>query len=158
MSPLYDLILQCKGELHTETAQVADAAQAWAWGVSAIPTASVALCVGMRGVMALQLSHPHAAKTKASERSGMELRLESSALRDGIDATAQFFKTQRMVACCGDHFTLACLCLAEPIRRAVVGAATTEEEGFELVLRHKPRPLICSSDLETSYGMNLLRW
>ena len=47
----------------------------------------------MLGVMALQLSHPHAAKTKASERSGMELRLESSALRDGIDATAQFFKT-----------------------------------------------------------------
>ena len=128
-----------------------------AWGVSAIPTASVALSVGMLGVMALQLSHPHAAKTKASERSGMELRLESSALRDGIDATAQFFKTQRMVACCGDRFTLACLCLAEPIRRAVVGAATTEEEAFELVLRHKPSLLICTSDLETGYGMNLLR-
>ena len=100
----------------------------------------------MLGVMALQLSHPHAAKTKASERSGMELRLESSALRDGIDATAQFFKTQRMVACCGDRFTLACLCLAEPIRRAVVGAATTEEEGFEQVLRHKPSLWICTSD------------
>ena len=111
----------------------------------------------MLGVMALQLSHPHAAKTKASERSGMELRLESSALRDGIDATAQFFKTQRMVACCGDRFTLACLCLAEPIRRAVVGAATTEEESFELLLRHKPSLLICTSDLETGYGMNLLR-
>ena len=75
----------------------------------------------MLGVMALQLSHPHAAKTKASERSGMELRLESSGLRDGIDATAQFFKTQRMVACCGDRLTLTCLCMAEPIRRAVVG-------------------------------------
>ena len=127
-----------------------------AWGVSAIPTASVALSVGMLGVMALQLSHTHAAK-KASERSGMELRLESSALRDGIDATAQFFKTQRMVACCGDRFTLACLCLAEPIRRAVVGAAITEDEGFELVLRHMPSLLICTSDLETGYGMNLLR-
>ena len=31
MSPLYDLILQCKGELQTETVQVADAAQAQAW-------------------------------------------------------------------------------------------------------------------------------
>ena len=30
MSPLYDLILQRKGELQTETVQVADAAQAWA--------------------------------------------------------------------------------------------------------------------------------
>ena len=47
--------------------------------------------------------------------------------------------------------------MAEPIRRAVVGAATTEEEGFELVLRHKPSLLICTSDLETGYGMNLLR-
>ena len=28
---------------------------------------------------------------------------------------------------------------------APVGAATTEEEGFELVLRHKPSLLICSS-------------
>ena len=64
-----------------------------------------------------------------------------------------------MVACCGDRFTLAGLCLAKPIRRAVMGAgaATTNEEGFELVLRQKPSLLICSSDLETSYGMNLLR-
>ena len=119
-------------------------------GVSAIPTASVALSVGMLGVMALQLSHPHAAKTKASERSGMELRLESRALNEAVEATAQFFKTQRMVACCGDRFTLACLCLAEPIRRAVVGAATTEEEGFELVLRHKPSLLISTCLLYTS--------
>ena len=39
------------------------------WGVSAIPTASVALSVGitleMVGVMALQLSHPNASKRKA---------------------------------------------------------------------------------------------
>ena len=41
------------------------------------------------------------------------------------------------------------ICLAEPIRRAVVGAATTEDEVLELVLRHKPSLLICSSDLET---------
>ena len=66
----------------------------------------------------------------------MELRLESRALNEAVEATAQFFKTQRLVACCGDRFTLACLCLAEPIRRAVVGAATTEDDGFELVLRH----------------------
>ncbi|WP_226411641.1 hypothetical protein [Synechococcus sp. MU1642] len=38
-----------------------------------------------------------------------------------------------------------------------MGAATTEEEGFELVLRLKPSLLICTSDLETGYGMNLLR-
>ena len=111
----------------------------------------------MLAVMAPQLSHPNAAKRGASEKPGMELRLESRALNEAIETTAQFFKTQRVVACCGDRFTLACLCLAEPIRRAVVGAATTEEEGLELVLRHKPSLLICTSDLETGYGMNLLR-
>ena len=52
----------------------------------------------------------------------MELRLESRALNEAIEATAEFFKTQRVVACCGDRLTLTCLCLAEPIRRAVVGA------------------------------------
>ena len=80
----------------------------------------------MLGVMALQRSHPNAAKRGASEKPGMELRLESRALNEAVEATAQFFKTQRVVACCGDRLTLACLCLAEPIRRAVVGAATTE--------------------------------
>ena len=55
----------------------------------------------------------------------MELRLESRALNEAIEATAQFFKTQRVVVCCGDRLTLTCLCLAEPIRRVVVGAATT---------------------------------
>ena len=76
----------------------------------------------MVGGMALQLSHPNAARRRASELPGMELRLESRALNEAIDATAQFFKTQRVVACCGDRFTLSCLCLAEPIRRAVVAA------------------------------------
>ena len=111
----------------------------------------------MLGVMALRLSHPNAAKRRVSELLGMELRLESRALNEAIEATAQFFKTQRVVVCCGDRLTLTCLCLAEPIRRAVVGAATTEDEGFELVLRHKPSLLLCSSDLETGYGMKLLR-
>ena len=37
MSPLYDLILQCKGELQTETVQVADAAQAWRLGRERYP-------------------------------------------------------------------------------------------------------------------------
>ena len=87
----------------------------------------------------------------------MELRLESRALNEAIEASAQFFKTQRVVVCCGDRLTLTGLCLAEPIRRAVVGAATTEEEGFALVLRHQPSLLICSADLETGYGINLLR-
>ena len=37
MSPLYDLILQRNGELHTELVQVADAAQAWRLGRERYP-------------------------------------------------------------------------------------------------------------------------
>ena len=37
MSPLYDLILQRKGELLTETVQVVDAAQAWRLGRERYP-------------------------------------------------------------------------------------------------------------------------
>ena len=87
----------------------------------------------------------------------MELRLESRTVNEAIDALAEFFRTKQVVACMGDRFALSCLCLVEPLRHSIVGAATTEEEGFELVLRHKPSLLICTSDLETGYGMNLLR-
>ncbi|WP_226399489.1 hypothetical protein [Synechococcus sp. MU1643] len=65
MSPLYGLILQRKSELQTETVQAVDAAQAWRLGRERIPTASVVLCVGMVGVMALQLSYPNAVRRKA---------------------------------------------------------------------------------------------
>ena len=37
MSPLYDLILQRKGELQTETVQLVDAAQAWRLGRERFP-------------------------------------------------------------------------------------------------------------------------
>jgi len=37
MPPLYDLILQRKGELQTETVQVAQAAQAWRLGGGRYP-------------------------------------------------------------------------------------------------------------------------
>ena len=64
MSPLYDLILQLKGELHTETVQVADAAQAWRLGRERYPHCIRGVVCRMRGVMALQLSHPNAAKKR----------------------------------------------------------------------------------------------
>ena len=57
----------------------------------------------MLGVMAPQLSHPNASKRMVSELLWMELRLESRALNEAVEATAQFFKTQRVVACCGDR-------------------------------------------------------
>lgn len=38
-----------------------------------------------------------------------------------------------------------------------LGAATTEDEGFALVQNNRPDLLICSEDLETGYGLNLLK-
>ena len=87
----------------------------------------------------------------------MELRLESRTMHQALDAVSDFFEQEQVVACMGDRFALSCLCMTEPIRLSVVGAATTEDEGFELVQRHKPSVLICSSDLESGYGIELLR-
>ena len=67
MSPLYDLILQRKGELQTETVQVVDDAQVWRLGRERYPHC---VSVGMLSVMALQLSHPIAAKKGHPNRLG----------------------------------------------------------------------------------------
>ena len=68
----------------------------------------------------------------------MELRLESRALTDTQNRAAALLRDQRVVACMGDRFSLSCLCLAEPIRQSIVGAATTEEEGVDLLQRTQP--------------------
>ena len=44
----------------------------------------------------------------------------------------------------GDRLTLSALAIAEPIQPLLVGAATTEDEGLELVPRTQPDLLICS--------------
>ncbi len=158
MSPLFGLILQRKGELQTETVQLVMPPRPGARGVSAIPTASVAWFVAILGVMALQLSHPNPLKEGHSKGLGWSCGSSRARCMKPSKQRRSFSRpSQLVVACCVDRHTLTCLCLAEPIRRAVVGPATSEEEGFELVLRHKPSLLICSSDLETGYGMKLLR-
>ena len=87
----------------------------------------------------------------------MELRLQSRTVKGAIDQATELLQHRRVVACMGDRLALICLCLTEPIQPVVQGAATTEEEGFQLVLRTQPDLLICSSDLETGYGPVLLK-
>ena len=87
----------------------------------------------------------------------MELRLDTRALQDAVARAKQLLKDRRLVVVFGDRLTLMSFCVAEPIRPSLVGAATTEDEGFELVRRTQPDLLICSSDLETGYGPCLLR-
>lgn len=87
----------------------------------------------------------------------MELLLDSRILKGAVERAVQFLQSRRIVVCMGDRLALMCLCLTEPIRPVVLGAATTEDEGFELVRRTKPDLLICSSDLETGYGIDLIK-
>ena len=87
----------------------------------------------------------------------MELRFESRVLQESIQRAAALFAERRMVVVFGDRLTLLSFSLMEPVRASLVGAATTESEGVDLVRRNRPDLLICSSDLETGYGINLLR-
>ena len=87
----------------------------------------------------------------------MELLLESRILKGAVERALQLLQSRRIVVCMGDRLALMCLCLTEPIRPVVLGAATTEDEGFSLVRRTKPDLLICSSDLETGYGIDLIK-
>ena len=87
----------------------------------------------------------------------MELRLESRSIQQALAQASQLLKDRRLVVVFGDRLSLTSFALADPIRSSLVGAATTEDEGVELVLRTRPDLLICSSDLEIGYGVNLLR-
>ena len=87
----------------------------------------------------------------------MELRLDSRATQEAIDQAQQLLEGRRLLVVFGDRLTLCSFALTAPVQPSLVGAATTEDEGFELLLRTTPDLLICSADLETGYGVNLLR-
>ena len=87
----------------------------------------------------------------------MELRLDSRITKEAIDQARALLQERRVVLVLGDRLTLSALAITEPIQPSLVGAATTEDEGLELVLRTQPDLLICSSDLETGYGPVLLK-
>ena len=87
----------------------------------------------------------------------MELRLESASLRQALVKASQLLADQRLVAVMGDRFLLSTFCLAVPVQPVLVGAATTEDEGFSVVMRTQPDLLICTSDLEAGYGIHLLQ-
>ena len=82
----------------------------------------------------------------------MELRLDARLQQEAVQQAKQLLNDKRLVVVFGDRLTLCSFVLAEPINPSLVGAATTEDEGFQLVMRTQPDLLICSSDLETGYG------
>ena len=87
----------------------------------------------------------------------MELRPDSRANQEAMAQASALLKNRRIVVVFGDRLALISFALVDVIASSLVGAATTEDEGFALVLRSQPDLLICSSDLESGYGINLLR-
>ena len=86
----------------------------------------------------------------------MELPIESG-FHGALKQVERLLAQRRVVAVMGDRLTLCSFVLAEPVRPSLIGAATTEDEGFALVQNNRPDLLICSEDLETGYGLNLLK-
>ncbi|MFM1899607.1 MAG: hypothetical protein RLZZ216_183 [Cyanobacteriota bacterium] len=87
----------------------------------------------------------------------MELRLGSPSILRALQTAERLLADQRLVAVMADRLTLSAFALAGPVRPGLVGAATTEDEGLQLVLRTQPDLLIACDVLEAGYGISLLR-
>ena len=64
---------------------------------------------------------------------------------------------QRVLLCFGDHLALCAVADAEVFSGGVKAAVTTEEEGVQHALRHRPDLVLASEDLERGYGIRLLQ-
>lgn len=62
-----------------------------------------------------------------------------------------------IVACLGNTKWLGAFICITPITQHVVGACTTEEEGYQYVLQHRPDYLIVSENLHEGTGVTLVR-
>ena len=64
---------------------------------------------------------------------------------------------QRVLLCFGDHLALCAVADAEVFSGGVKAAVTTEEEGVQHALQHRPDLVLASEDLERGYGIRLLQ-
>ena len=87
----------------------------------------------------------------------MELQVKDGSFHSAVQQAKRLLDQRRVLAVMGDRLTLCSFALASPIKGSLVGAATTEDEGVSLAQNIRPDLLICSADLETGYGLNLLR-
>ncbi|MEB3322422.1 MAG: response regulator transcription factor [Synechococcaceae cyanobacterium] len=65
--------------------------------------------------------------------------------------------SRTIVACLGNMKWLGAFMCITPITEHIVGAATTEAEGYRLVLKHQPDFLIVSDQLHEGSGLSLVR-
>lgn len=77
-------------------------------------------------------------------------------LRKGADQCRALLTNKKVLVCSHNRLTLAALCLCSPILESLVGGATTEEEGLNLLINFNPEILITSENLEKGYGIRLV--
>ena len=87
----------------------------------------------------------------------MERPLESRTISQAIHACKDLLKGLRIVVVMGDRLALSGICLAPFIAPGLVGGATTEAEGLQLVQRMHPDLLLLTEDLEIGYGIRLMQ-
>jgi DNA-binding NarL/FixJ family response regulator len=73
-----------------------------------------------------------------------------------IEELENLLASHRTVACL-EHMKWAgaFMCIT-PVQKSLVGVATTEEEGFDLVRKHRPSLLIVSQHLQEGTGLSLV--
>lgn len=68
----------------------------------------------------------------------------------------EILERQTLVICLEHRNWLAAVMCVEPVQKRLMGAATTETEGFALVLEYQPTILVVSQELEQGMGISLI--
>ena len=87
----------------------------------------------------------------------MQLRLESRTISQAIQTCMDLLDGFRIVVVMGDRLALTGICLAPFIAPRLVGGATTEDEGLQLVQQLQPDLLLLTEELEIGYGIRLMQ-
>ncbi|MBC1262482.1 response regulator transcription factor [Synechococcus sp. BSF8S] len=74
-----------------------------------------------------------------------------------LEEYGRLLEGKTIVACLGNSRWLGAFICINPITRHVVGACTTEEEGYRHVLQHRPHFLLVSETLHEGTGVSLVR-
>ncbi|WP_094556711.1 response regulator transcription factor [Synechococcus sp. 1G10] len=74
-----------------------------------------------------------------------------------LEEYGQLLEGKTIVACLGNTRWLGAFICINPITEHVVGASTTEEEGYQHVLQHRPNFLLVSESLHEGAGVSLVR-
>ncbi|MFQ6538247.1 MULTISPECIES: LuxR C-terminal-related transcriptional regulator [Aphanothece] len=73
-----------------------------------------------------------------------------------VEELGELLAAHRTVACLEHMKWLGAFMCITPVQRSLVGAATGEDEAFELVRQHRPTLLVASQQLQQGTGLSLV--